>query len=237
MGQYVLLLRWTDTGIKNVKDTIKRAESFRKYLEKKGGKLTTIFYTFGKYDIVVTAELPAINAGGLKRVQELLAPIAPYVDAVNATDNPAAHAHASNVAIAIAVLQSGSEPIMQVVCRDKNRLAIQADIVGAALFGVENICALTGDDVTAGDEPEARRVLTVSQLTARIRTLLEEQFFEVWVEGELSNCRVWTSGHMYFTLKDRNSQIKGVMFGSSLRLLRFAPADGLRVVARGRVSV
>lgn len=58
MGQYVLLVRWTDQGIKNVKNTIKRAESFRKYLEKKGGKLTAIFYTFGKYDIVITAELP-----------------------------------------------------------------------------------------------------------------------------------------------------------------------------------
>ena len=86
-------------------------------------------------------------------------------------------------------------------------------------------------------EPEPRRVLTVSQLTARIRTLLEEQFFEIWVEGELSNCRIWNSGHMYFTLKDRSAQIKGVMFGSSLRLLRFKPQDGLRVVARGRVSV
>ena len=85
--------------------------------------------------------------------------------------------------------------------------------------------------------PQERRILTVSQLTARIRTLLEEQFFEVWVEGELSNCKVWTSGHMYFTLKDRGAQIKGVMFGSALRLLRFTPQDGLRVVARGRVSV
>jgi exodeoxyribonuclease VII large subunit len=89
----------------------------------------------------------------------------------------------------------------------------------------------------AAPEPEPRRVLTVSQLTARIRATLEEQFFEVWVEGELSNCKVWTSGHMYFTLKDRGAQIKGVMFGSSLRLLRFKPKDGLRVVARGRVSV
>jgi methylenetetrahydrofolate reductase (NADPH) len=80
------------------------------------------------------------------------------VDAINATDNPAAHAHASNVSIAIAMLQAGVEPIMQVVCRDKNRLAIQADIVGASMHGVRNICALTGDDVTAGDEPEARRV-------------------------------------------------------------------------------
>jgi exodeoxyribonuclease VII large subunit len=86
-------------------------------------------------------------------------------------------------------------------------------------------------------EPEPRRILTVSQLTARIRTALEDQFFEVWVEGEISNCKLWTSGHMYFTLKDRGAQIKAVMFGSSLRLLRFKPQDGLRVVARGRVSV
>jgi methylenetetrahydrofolate reductase (NADPH) len=91
-------------------------------------------------------------------VNERLAAIAPYVDAINATDNPAAHAHASNVSIAIAMVQAGVEPIMQVVCRDKNRLAIQADIVGASMHGVRNICALTGDDVTAGDEPEARRV-------------------------------------------------------------------------------
>jgi uncharacterized protein with GYD domain len=59
MGKYVLLLNWTDQGIKNVKDTIKRAESFKSYLEKRGGKLTDLFYTFGQYDLVVTAELPS----------------------------------------------------------------------------------------------------------------------------------------------------------------------------------
>ena len=59
MGKYVLLIRWTDLGLKNVKDTIKRAESFKAYLEKKGGKLTDILYTFGKFDIVITAELPS----------------------------------------------------------------------------------------------------------------------------------------------------------------------------------
>jgi uncharacterized protein with GYD domain len=59
MGKYVLLLRWTDQGLKNVRDTIKRAESFKIYLEKKGGKLTDILYTFGKFDIVITAELPS----------------------------------------------------------------------------------------------------------------------------------------------------------------------------------
>jgi exodeoxyribonuclease VII large subunit len=85
--------------------------------------------------------------------------------------------------------------------------------------------------------PPVRRVITVAELTARIRTLLEERFFEIWVEGELSNCKVWNTGHMYFTLKDRAAQIRGVMFRSSLARLRFKPQDGLRVVARGRLSV
>lgn len=107
---------------------------------------------------VVTAELPVVDGGGLDVVRRHLAGLAPWVDAVNATDNTAAHAHASNVAVAIAIQHSGVEPVLQVVCRDKNRLAIQADIVGAALHGIENICCLTGDDVTAGDEPQARRV-------------------------------------------------------------------------------
>ena len=86
-------------------------------------------------------------------------------------------------------------------------------------------------------EPPRRRILTVSELTAGIRMLLEERFIELWVEGELSNCRVWNTGHMYFTLKDGGAQIKGVMFRSALRYLKFRPQDGLRVVARGRISV
>ena len=89
----------------------------------------------------------------------------------------------------------------------------------------------------AKPESPVRRVFSVSQLTAAIRVLLEEEFVEVWVEGELSNCRVWNTGHMYFTLKDAGAQIRGVMFKSQLRYLRFKPQDGLRVVARGRVSV
>ena len=109
-------------------------------------------------EFVLTAELLTVDAGGLDAVHERFAPYEDYVDAVNATDNTAAHAHASPVAVAIALRQLGMEPVMQLVCRDRNRLALEADIVGAALHGVENICCLTGDDVTAGDEPEARRV-------------------------------------------------------------------------------
>ena len=84
---------------------------------------------------------------------------------------------------------------------------------------------------------EPRRVYSISQLTDRIRSLLEERFFEIWVEGEISNCFVAKTGHMYFTLKDTQAQIKAVMFRSAIRYLRFKPQDGLRVVARGRVTV
>ncbi len=83
----------------------------------------------------------------------------------------------------------------------------------------------------------ARQVLSVSELTASLREVLETTFSEVWVEGELSNAKVWTTGHLYFTLKDGNAQIKGVMFRSTLRYLKFKPEDGLHVVVRGRISV
>jgi len=117
---------------------------------------------------VVTAELLTVNAGGFDAVRRHFEPFEDWVDAVNATDNTAAHAHASPLAVAIALKQLGMEPVMQLVCRDRNRLALQADIAGAALHGIENICCLTGDDVTAGDEPEARRVfdLDSTQLIA-----------------------------------------------------------------------
>lgn len=83
----------------------------------------------------------------------------------------------------------------------------------------------------------SRHIFTVSELTSAIRTLLEATYPEVWVEGEISNCRHWNTGHLYFTLKDSGAQIKAVMFRSALRYLRFKPDDGLHVVARGRVSV
>ncbi len=91
-------------------------------------------------------------------------------------------------------------------------------------------------EASRGAGPE-RRVYTVTELTSRIRVMLEGQFAEVWVEGELSNCRLWNTGHLYFTLKDRDAQLKGIMFKSAYRHLKFKPEDGLKVVARGRISV
>jgi methylenetetrahydrofolate reductase (NADPH) len=120
---------------------------------------------------VLTAELLTVDTAG---VYEKFAPYEDYVDAVNATDNTAAHAHASPLAVAIALKQLGMEPVMQLTCRDRNRLALEAELAGAALHGIENICCLTGDDVTAGDEPEARRVFDLDsiQLLALGRTMM-----------------------------------------------------------------
>jgi exodeoxyribonuclease VII large subunit len=93
-----------------------------------------------------------------------------------------------------------------------------------------------------GEEPEpapapSPRVWTVSALTAAIRELLEGRFADVWIEGEISNCRPWHTGHLYFTLKDEGAQIKAVMFRSAVRALRFRPEDGLGVLVRGRIGV
>ena len=114
---------------------------------------------------VVTAEMPTIDGGGRDEVRRQLEPMRAYLDAANATDNTAAHAHASPLAVAIALREEGVEPIMQLVCRDRNRLALEADIVGASMHGIENVCCLTGDDVTAGDEPQARRVFDLDAPT------------------------------------------------------------------------
>jgi methylenetetrahydrofolate reductase (NADPH) len=101
-----------------------------------------------------------------------------WVDAVNATDNPAAHAHASPLAVSIALKACGVEPVMQLACRDRNRLNLEAEIVGAAMHGIENISCMTGDDVTAGDEPETRRVFDLDspQLIAVARGLADGRY-------------------------------------------------------------
>jgi methylenetetrahydrofolate reductase (NADPH) len=112
----------------------------------------------------VTSELHAVDSGGLNAVHEGFAPFEDYVDATNATDNTSAHAHASPLAVAIALRQLGMEPVLQLTCRDRNRLALEAELTGAALHGIENVLCLTGDDVTAGDEPEARRVFDLDSI-------------------------------------------------------------------------
>ena len=85
--------------------------------------------------------------------------------------------------------------------------------------------------------PPPRALYTVSALTALLRLHIESAFPDVWVEGEVSNLRIPTSGHAYFTLKDASSQIRAVLFRSAGRALRFALQDGMHLICRGRVTV
>jgi exodeoxyribonuclease VII large subunit len=82
-----------------------------------------------------------------------------------------------------------------------------------------------------------RRIWPVHELVGQIRELIEQQYADVWVEGEISNFRAAPSGHLYFTLKDSDAQLPVVLFRRQALLLRFRPADGLNVLVRGRVSI
>jgi exodeoxyribonuclease VII large subunit len=91
----------------------------------------------------------------------------------------------------------------------------------------------------AAPRPEAnrRRALTVSELTERIQGVLETEFLDVWVEGEISNLKLATSGHWYFSLKDEQAQLAAVVWRNDTRLVRFRPKDGMKVLARGQLRV
>jgi exodeoxyribonuclease VII large subunit len=102
---------------------------------------------------------------------------------------------------------------------------------------MSDLFALPFDDEEEDPPPPAAAPWTVSDLTAAIRATLEGEFAVVTVEGELSNCRQWSSGHLYFTLKDDRAQLRAVMFRTTVRALKFKPEDGMRVVARGRIGV
>jgi len=104
----------------------------------------------------VTAELGTVDTADLAEVRRVAEPLRGVVDAVNCTDNSAAHVHLSPVAAARAAMEVGLEPIVQFTCRDRNRLALQSDILGAAAIGVRSVECMTGDDVSAGDHPEAK---------------------------------------------------------------------------------
>jgi exodeoxyribonuclease VII large subunit len=81
------------------------------------------------------------------------------------------------------------------------------------------------------------KILSVSELTRQIKGVLELGFANLWVQGEISNFKLHTSGHLYFTLKDESAQISGVMWRSRAAQLRFRPADGMKVMVRGNISV
>jgi len=103
-----------------------------------------------------------------------------YVDAINATDGSGANCHMSSIAVCALLTRVGYAPIMQISCRDRNRIAIQGDILGGAAMGVCNMLCLTGDGVQAGDHPQAKPVfdLDAVSLLALGKTLRDEHHFQ-----------------------------------------------------------
>ncbi len=87
------------------------------------------------------------------------------------------------------------------------------------------------------EQAPARRIWRVADLVSAVRTTVERGYTDVWVEGEISNFRPSESGHLYFTLKDGDAQLRIVMFRSQARLLRFRPENGMQIIARGRVTI
>jgi len=92
-------------------------------------------------------------------------------------------------------------------------------------------------DQASFDFKSQRKIYTVSEISEEIRALFEDQFPDLWVTGEISNYRPAGSGHLYFTLKDARAQLRAVCFRSQARYLKFKPADGLSVIARGQLSI
>jgi methylenetetrahydrofolate reductase (NADPH) len=109
-------------------------------------------------EFVVTAEItPPVSTDPAEFLKRAL-PLKGLATAVNVTDGAGAKVHLSSLAAAHFLVQSGIEPIFQMTCRDRNRLALQGDLLGAAALGIHNILILGGDDPKAGDQPEAKAV-------------------------------------------------------------------------------
>ncbi|MFQ5407696.1 MAG: methylenetetrahydrofolate reductase [Anaerolineales bacterium] len=113
----------------------------------------------------VTAELNPPDSADPQSVYARALVLASVCDAINATDASGAHVHMSSVGVCALLTRAGYEPVLQVSCRDKNRIAIQGDLLGAAAMGVRNVLCLTGDGVQAGDQPEAKPVFDLDSIT------------------------------------------------------------------------
>jgi len=128
----------------------------------------------------VTAELAPPDSADPEEVHRRARVLDGYADAINATDGSGANCHMSSISVCALLTHIGYAPVMQISCRDRNRIAIQGDILGAAAMGVCNLLCLTGDGVQAGDHPQARAVFDLDcvSLLDIARTLRDEHRFQ-----------------------------------------------------------
>jgi 5,10-methylenetetrahydrofolate reductase len=130
-------------------------------------------------EFAVTAELNPPDSANAADVYERASVFDGWVDAINAVDASGANCHMSSVGICALLTRMGYAPVMQISCRDRNRIAIQGDVLGASAMGVSNILCLTGDGVQAGDQPGAKPVfdLDCMSLLETVRVMRDDQKF------------------------------------------------------------
>jgi methylenetetrahydrofolate reductase (NADPH) len=126
------------------------------------GSMSRLARRIGEGKFVVTTEVTPPLSAERGLLLEMVAPLKGVADAVNVTDGANARAHMSALAAASVMVEAGIEPVFQLTCRDRNRIALQGDLLGAACLGIRNILALAGDDPKAGDQPEAKPVYDLS---------------------------------------------------------------------------
>ena len=143
---------------------------------KSGSRLERVL-TSGRF--AVTAELNPPDSADPGAVYDRALVLAEVCDGINATDASGANVHMSSVGICALLTRAGYEPIMQVSCRDRNRIAIQGDLLGAAAMGVRNVLCLTGDGVQTGDQPGAKPVFDLDSISLlrTARTLRDDGHF------------------------------------------------------------
>ena len=131
-------------------------------------------------EFVVTAELgpPRSVDGGI--LDEKIAALKDAADAVNVTDNQTSIVRVSSIGVATYLVRQGIEPVIQVTCRDRNRIAIQSDLLGAALGGVKNVLCITGDHQCFGDHPQAKQVYDIDsiQLVGIVKDMRDRKVFQ-----------------------------------------------------------
>jgi len=127
----------------------------------------------------VTAEVSPPDSANPEDLLKAARQLAPVADALNLTDAAGANCHMSSIGACALLAREGYEVVMQMTCRDRNRIALQGDLLGASAIGIRNILCLTGDDVTIGDQPESKRVFDFDsiQLLHTAKTMRDESVF------------------------------------------------------------
>lgn len=145
--------------------------------EKSSGSSLEGLLKTGQFAVTAEVSPPdSANPEDLLKIARLLAPVS---DALNLTDAAGANCHMSSIGACALLAQEGYEVVMQMTCRDRNRIALQGDLLGASALGIKNILCLTGDDVTIGDQPEAKRVFDLDsiQLLHTAKTMRDKSMF------------------------------------------------------------